>query len=253
MRPHPGYTRKSAPHLPALRIPRRRGGCESHRYDRCRRDRLLAQRPGAPRKRAADRPRLDRPRRAPRRRRQLPQARAGMPRSTTSRAGSDCSRSSWPARGRTPACGRGRELRWRCSTGSSACSPGPRRPTTRSRTVPQATTSPASSPCSAASSCSGSGSERSGGAGNGDDSRRRRYLRRGLVLAGVVLLIGFVLFPMSIAYVRTPHGRPDPESRCGARGRHLRRRGSGSRAGSSPRGTGDRDRLPRRRSTRACS
>jgi uncharacterized protein len=40
-----------------------------------------------------------------------------------------------------------------------------------------------------------------------DDSRRRRYLRRGLVLAGVVLLIGFVLFPTSIAYVVTHTAR----------------------------------------------
>ena len=40
-----------------------------------------------------------------------------------------------------------------------------------------------------------------------DDSRRRRYLRRGFVLAGVVLLTGFVLFPVSIAYVVTHTAR----------------------------------------------
>ena len=57
-----------------------------------------------------------------------------------------------------------------------------------------------------------------------DDSRRRRYLRRGLVRRGVVLLVGFVLFPTSIAYVVThtgAGGRTDPESRRGARGRLL--------------------------------
>ena len=40
-----------------------------------------------------------------------------------------------------------------------------------------------------------------------DDSLRRRYLRRGLVLVGVVLLVGFVLFPTSIAYVVTHTAR----------------------------------------------
>ena len=36
-----------------------------------------------------------------------------------------------------------------------------------------------------------------------DDSRRRRYLRRGLVLAGVVVLIPTVLMPVSIGYFAT--------------------------------------------------
>ena len=40
-----------------------------------------------------------------------------------------------------------------------------------------------------------------------DDSRRRRYLRRGLVLAGVVVLIPTVLMPVSIAYVPTHTAR----------------------------------------------
>ncbi len=39
------------------------------------------------------------------------------------------------------------------------------------------------------------------------DSRRRRYTRRGLAVAGVVLLTGFVLFPTSIAYVVTHTAR----------------------------------------------
>ncbi len=40
-----------------------------------------------------------------------------------------------------------------------------------------------------------------------DDSRRRRYLRRGLVTAGAVLLTGIVLLPVSIAYVVTHTAR----------------------------------------------
>jgi hypothetical protein len=47
-----------------------------------------------------------------------------------------------------------------------------------------------------------------------DDRPIRRYLRRGLVLAGVVLLTGFVLFPTSIAYVVTHTARavvPEPD------------------------------------------
>jgi fermentation-respiration switch protein FrsA (DUF1100 family) len=40
-----------------------------------------------------------------------------------------------------------------------------------------------------------------------DDSRRRRYLRRGLVLAGVVVLIPTFLMPVSIAYVLTHTAR----------------------------------------------
>ncbi len=39
------------------------------------------------------------------------------------------------------------------------------------------------------------------------DSRRRRYLRRGLVVAGSVLLVGVVLFPTAIAYVVTHTAR----------------------------------------------
>ena len=39
------------------------------------------------------------------------------------------------------------------------------------------------------------------------DSRRRRYLRRGLVLVGSILLIGVVLFPTAIAYVVTHTAR----------------------------------------------
>jgi dienelactone hydrolase len=39
------------------------------------------------------------------------------------------------------------------------------------------------------------------------DSRRRRYLRRGLICAGAVALIGIVLFPVSIAYVVTHTAR----------------------------------------------
>ena len=40
-----------------------------------------------------------------------------------------------------------------------------------------------------------------------DDSRRRRYLRRGLVTVGAVLLTGLVLLPVSIAYVVTHTAR----------------------------------------------
>ena len=40
-----------------------------------------------------------------------------------------------------------------------------------------------------------------------DDSRRRRYLRRGLALVGSILLIGVVLFPTAIAYVVTHTAR----------------------------------------------
>ena len=40
-----------------------------------------------------------------------------------------------------------------------------------------------------------------------DDRLLIRYLRRGLVLAGVVLLVGFVLFPVSIAHVVTHTAR----------------------------------------------
>jgi uncharacterized protein len=39
------------------------------------------------------------------------------------------------------------------------------------------------------------------------DSRRRRYLRRGLVLAGAVVLIPMILMPVSIAYVLTHTAR----------------------------------------------
>jgi fermentation-respiration switch protein FrsA (DUF1100 family) len=40
-----------------------------------------------------------------------------------------------------------------------------------------------------------------------DDSRRRRYLRRGLISAAVLALIAIVLFPVSIAYVVTHTAR----------------------------------------------
>ena len=50
-----------------------------------------------------------------------------------------------------------------------------------------------------------------------DDSRRRRYTRRGLAVAGAVLLTGFVLFPTSIAYVVTHTARAVvPEPKLGA-------------------------------------
>ena len=49
------------------------------------------------------------------------------------------------------------------------------------------------------------------------DSRRRRYTRRSLALAGGVLLTGFVLFPTSIAYVVTHTARAVvPEPNLGA-------------------------------------
>ena len=40
-----------------------------------------------------------------------------------------------------------------------------------------------------------------------DDSRRRRYLRRGLITAGALVLTAIVLFPVSIAYVVTHTAR----------------------------------------------
>ena len=75
-----------------------------------------------------------------------------------------------------------------------------------------------------------------------DDSRRRRYLRRGLISRGVRRADRARPPPGLDRLRRHPHragGRPDPESRRGARGRLASRRatGSGSKGGSSHRAT----------------